>query len=99
MILISGINGYIASNIGLDLLRRGYTVRGTSRSTPAKDDLLAGAFQGFESRYVGALRNLLHLRFQEPTNRLMGAQWGCTACRITPSTFHTAHLKYPDHSR
>jgi nucleoside-diphosphate-sugar epimerase len=50
-VLISGINGYIASNIGLDLLRKGYTVRGTSRSTSAKDDLLRGAFKGYESRY------------------------------------------------
>lgn len=50
-VLISGINGYIASNIGLDLLRKGYTVRGTSRSTSAKDDLLSGAFKGYGSRY------------------------------------------------
>ena len=50
-VLISGINGYIASSIGLDLLRKGYTVRGTSRSTSAKDDLLGGAFKGYESRY------------------------------------------------
>jgi nucleoside-diphosphate-sugar epimerase len=50
-VLVSGINGYIASNIGLDLLHKGYTVRGTSRSTSAKDDLLSGAFKGYESRY------------------------------------------------
>ena len=50
-VLISGINGYIASNIGLDLLRKGYTVRGTSRSTTSKDELLEGAFKGYESRY------------------------------------------------
>ncbi len=50
-VLISGINGYIASNIGLELLRKGYTVRGTSRSATAKDGLLAVAFEGYESRY------------------------------------------------
>jgi nucleoside-diphosphate-sugar epimerase len=50
-VLISGINGYIASNIGLDLLHRGYTVRGTSRSTSAKAELLEGAFKGYETRY------------------------------------------------
>ena len=71
-VLISGINGYIASNIGLDLLRKGYTVRGTSRSTSTKDDLLAGAFKGFESRYVRTLCNLLrHLRFQELMKSLL----------------------------
>ena len=50
-VLISGINGYIASNIGLGLLHKGYTVRGTSRSASAKDQLLSGAFKGYERRY------------------------------------------------
>lgn len=50
-VLISGINGYIASNIGLDLLHRGYTVRGTSRSASDQDHLLAEVFKGYESRY------------------------------------------------
>lgn len=54
IILVSGINGYIASHIGLQLLRKGYTVRGTSRSSAAKDHLLAGAFKGFESQYQHA---------------------------------------------
>ena len=51
IVLISGINGYIASNIGLDLLHKGYTVRGTSRSISARDHLLSGAFKGYEGRY------------------------------------------------
>lgn len=50
-VLVSGINGYIASNIGLDLLRLGYHVRGTARSASSKDDLLEGAFKGYENHY------------------------------------------------
>lgn len=50
-VLITGMNGYIASNIGLQLLQKGYTVRGTSRSLSAKDDLLAGPFKGCVNRY------------------------------------------------
>ena len=51
VILISGINGYIATHIGLQLLQKGYTVRGTSRSSSAKDHLIAGAFKGYDSQY------------------------------------------------
>src|SRR5271156_6722313 len=51
IVLISGINGYIASHIGLQLLRKGYTVRGASRSASAKDHLLSDAFKGYEERY------------------------------------------------
>jgi nucleoside-diphosphate-sugar epimerase len=51
IVLISGINGYIASHIGLQLLQKGYIVRGTSRSASAKDKLLSDAFQGHESQY------------------------------------------------
>jgi hypothetical protein len=80
-VLISGINGYIASTIGLDLLRKGYTVRGTSRSTSAKDDLLGGAFKGYESRYehevvpditeTGAFDKAVKGRSAMKTNRLL----------------------------
>ena len=59
IILISGINGYIATHIGLQLLQRGYTVRGTSRSSSAKDHLIAGAFQGYDSQY--------QRKFQDPS--------------------------------
>lgn len=51
IILITGINGYIATHIGLQFLRKGYTVRGTSRSISARDHLLSGAFKGYESQY------------------------------------------------
>jgi nucleoside-diphosphate-sugar epimerase len=54
IILITGINGYIAANIGLQLLQKGYTVRGTSRSFAAQDHLLSDAFKGYESQYQHA---------------------------------------------
>ena len=50
-IAVTGINGYIATHIGLQLLRKGYTVHGTSRSATAGRHLLAGAFRGFDERY------------------------------------------------
>ncbi|RVX69098.1 hypothetical protein B0A52_06811 [Exophiala mesophila] len=51
VVLITGINGYIASHIGLQFLNKGYTVRGTSRSLAARAHLLADAFKGFEHKY------------------------------------------------
>jgi nucleoside-diphosphate-sugar epimerase len=51
IVLISGINGYIASHIALQLLQQGHKVRGTSRSASAEDHLLRGAFKGYESQY------------------------------------------------
>lgn len=51
-VLITGINGYIASRIGLLLLKSGYHVRGTSRSLSAESHLLAGAFAGYADRYT-----------------------------------------------
>ena len=44
--LISGIDGYKASQIGFQVLQKDRTVRGTSRSIVAKDRLLCGAFRG-----------------------------------------------------
>lgn len=41
IILLTGINGYIASHIALQLLQKGYTVRGTSRSDQTPTRLLA----------------------------------------------------------
>lgn len=55
IILITGINSYIGSNIGLQLLEKGYTVRGTSRSGSAKDRLLSGPFAPYKSQYQHAL--------------------------------------------
>lgn len=51
-VLVTGVNGYIASNIALKLLRRGYLVRGTSRSASAERRLFKGPFRGYESSYI-----------------------------------------------
>ncbi|MCJ1405848.1 hypothetical protein MMC11_009078 [Xylographa trunciseda] len=50
VVLVSGINGYIASTIGLDLLKKGYTLRGTSRSAHSADALLKGAYKDYVDR-------------------------------------------------
>ena len=50
IVVVSGINGYIASTIGLDLLKKGYTLRGTSRSTHSADALLKGAYKDYIDR-------------------------------------------------
>ncbi|MCJ1479083.1 hypothetical protein MMC13_007767 [Lambiella insularis] len=50
IVLVSGINGYIASAIGLDLLKKGYTLRGTSRSSHSADALLRGAYKDHVDR-------------------------------------------------
>ncbi|RMZ92608.1 hypothetical protein DV736_g157, partial [Chaetothyriales sp. CBS 134916] len=49
IVLITGINGYIASHIGLQLLEAGYSVRGTSRS--ATSTLVGPRFDKHASRY------------------------------------------------
>lgn len=41
IILLTGINGYIASHIAFQLLQKGYTVRGTSRSPSTPQRLLS----------------------------------------------------------
>jgi nucleoside-diphosphate-sugar epimerase len=53
-VLITGINGYIASHLGLSLLRSGYTVRGTSRS-PTTLLSPTGPFHPYSSRYTHLL--------------------------------------------
>lgn len=50
-VLVSGINGYVASVIGLDLLKKGYTLRGTSRSTSSKAALLDGPYKDYADRF------------------------------------------------
>lgn len=55
IILITAINSYIGSHIGLLLLSQGYTVRGTSRSESAEDRLLAGPFAPYASQYQHTL--------------------------------------------
>ncbi|KAJ9652803.1 hypothetical protein H2198_007985, partial [Neophaeococcomyces mojaviensis] len=50
IILLTGINGYIASHIALLLLQKGYTVRGTSRSSTTPERILSQpAFQAYAS--------------------------------------------------
>ncbi len=43
-------NPSIASRIGLDLLEKGYTVRGTSRAKHSADALLNGAYKQYADR-------------------------------------------------
>jgi nucleoside-diphosphate-sugar epimerase len=49
-VLISGINGYIASVTGLHLLNKGYSVRGTSRRASSAKTLVDGAYERFKDR-------------------------------------------------
>ena len=46
-VLISGINGYIASAIGLELLKKGYNLRGTSRSASSAVGLLQCVYKEY----------------------------------------------------
>ena len=50
IILITGINGYIASVLGHLVLSKGYFLRGTSRSKISVRDLLDGAYKPYSSR-------------------------------------------------
>lgn len=49
-LLVTGINGYIASSLGELILSKGYNLRGTSRSLASTHPLLAGAFAPYASR-------------------------------------------------
>ena len=44
LVLISGINGYIASSIGMQLLEKGYSIRGTARSAKSTQALVEGPY-------------------------------------------------------
>ncbi|KAH0563071.1 hypothetical protein GP486_002365 [Trichoglossum hirsutum] len=46
-VVVSGINGYIASVTGLEALRKGYTLVGTCRSRAKAEPLLKGAYAEF----------------------------------------------------
>lgn len=48
-VLVTGINGYIASITGLYLLQKGYRLRGTSRSKSSSEPLLSGPYKEFAS--------------------------------------------------
>ena len=50
VILVTGINGFIASWIGLLLLGKGYWLRGTVRRRSSADELIQGAFKKFQSQ-------------------------------------------------
>lgn len=49
-VLITGINGYIASVLGLHLLLKGYSIRGTSRRASSTDALLKGPYAPYSER-------------------------------------------------
>lgn len=49
-VLITGINGYIASVLGLALLEKGYSLRGTSRRTASTEPLLKGPYAPYADR-------------------------------------------------
>jgi nucleoside-diphosphate-sugar epimerase len=50
-VLITGINGYIASTLGLFLLQRDYAVRGTIRDAKKARRLLDGAYAVYGDRF------------------------------------------------
>jgi nucleoside-diphosphate-sugar epimerase len=49
-LLVTGINGYIASSLGGLILSKGYNLRGTSRSLASTEPLVNGAYAPFASR-------------------------------------------------
>ena len=50
-VLITGVNGYIASTLGLALLQQGYTVRGTSRNPAHEAALRNGPYKPYSSSF------------------------------------------------
>lgn len=49
-VLITGINGYIASVLGVHLLSKGYSLRGTSRRAASTEPLLKGPYAPYSER-------------------------------------------------
>jgi nucleoside-diphosphate-sugar epimerase len=49
-VLVTGIGGYIAGVLGLLLLQKGYTVRGTTRHAASLERLLKGAYAPYADR-------------------------------------------------
>ena len=49
-VLITGINGYIASVLGQYLLTKGYSIRGTARSKRTTEPLLEGPYAPYLER-------------------------------------------------
>lgn len=50
VLLITGINGYIASVLGHLLLTKGYSIRGTARTAASTQGLVDWAFGEFKER-------------------------------------------------
>ena len=50
IVLITGINGYLASNTGMAVLKAGHILRGTCRSYERVAALLAGPWKEYASR-------------------------------------------------
>jgi nucleoside-diphosphate-sugar epimerase len=49
-LLITGINGYIASVLGQLVLSKGYSLRGTTRRVSSSESLLSGPYAAFKDR-------------------------------------------------
>lgn len=49
-VLITGINGYIASVLGMHLLEKGYSLRGTARRAHTSEALLHGPYAAYKDR-------------------------------------------------
>ena len=49
-VLITGINGYIASVIGYHMLKKGYNIRGTLRAKERAEALLSHAYREYATR-------------------------------------------------
>lgn len=49
-VLVTGINGYIASVLGLHLLSKGYSLRGTTRRVASTEPLINGPYAPYHER-------------------------------------------------
>ena len=49
-LLVTGINGYIASVLGQLVLSKGYSLRGTTRRLASSEPLFAGPYAAYEER-------------------------------------------------
>jgi nucleoside-diphosphate-sugar epimerase len=49
-LLITGINGYIASVLADHLLKKGYSIRGTTRLIASTEPLLRGPWTSYQER-------------------------------------------------
>jgi nucleoside-diphosphate-sugar epimerase len=49
-VLVTGINGYIASVLGQLLLSKGYSLRGTTRRLASAEPLLKGPYAAYQKR-------------------------------------------------